>query len=167
MPAIPSYAGYDGLGRNLASHGMVVVSIGANGINANDGFLDDGGASARAQLILEHLRRWRTWDADAGASPFGARFVGHIDLDRVGLMGHSRGGEGIAAAVQLNQRSSVRFGIRAAFTDKSGPSGVVQFRKLIAHWFAPRKCIHEAHEETRKKADSLCVFVYFADRIFL
>ena len=114
VPEIPSYRGYDGLGRNLASHGMVVVSIGANGINANDGFLDDGGASARAQLILEHLRRWRTWDADAGASPFGARFVGHIDLDRVGLMGHSRGGEGIAAAVQLNQRSSVRFGIRAA-----------------------------------------------------
>jgi hypothetical protein len=114
VPEIPSYQGYDRLGRNLASHGMVVVSIGANGINANDGFLDDGGASARAQLILEHLRRWRTWDADAGASPFGTRFLGHIDLDRVGLMGHSRGGEGIAAAVQLNQRSATRFGIKAA-----------------------------------------------------
>ncbi len=114
VPEVPSYQGYDGLGRNLASHGMVVVSIGANGINANDGFLDDGGASARAQLILEHLRRWRAWDASASGSPFGTRFVGHIDLDQIGLMGHSRGGEGIAAAVQLNQRSAVRFGIRAA-----------------------------------------------------
>lgn len=114
VPEIPSYQGYDALGRLLASQGMVVVSIGANGINANDGFLDDGGASARAQLIIEHLRRWKAWDASATGSPFGSRFVGHIDLDRVGLMGHSRGGEGIAAAVQLNQRSVNRFGIKAA-----------------------------------------------------
>ncbi len=114
VPEIPSYRGYDRLGRNLASHGMVVVSIGANGINANDGYLDDGGAAARAQLILEHLRRWKTWDAAAAGSPFGSRFVDRIDLDRVGLMGHSRGGEGIAAAVQLNQRSSTRYGIKAA-----------------------------------------------------
>ncbi|WP_421121189.1 hypothetical protein ACE2AJ_07775 [Aquihabitans daechungensis] len=114
LPEVPSYQGYDALGTNLASHGMVVVSIGANGINANDGFLDDGGAAARAQLILEHLRRWKAWDADATGSPFGTRFVGHIDLDRVGLMGHSRGGEGVAAAVQLNQRSAARFGIKAA-----------------------------------------------------
>ncbi|MCU1370413.1 MAG: hypothetical protein JWO77_1607 [Ilumatobacteraceae bacterium] len=114
VPEVPSYQGYDNLGRNLASHGMVVVSIGANGVNANDGYLDDGGASARAQLILEHLRRWKAWNASATGSPFGARFVGHIDLERIGLMGHSRGGEGIAAAVQLNQRSTVRFGIKAA-----------------------------------------------------
>ncbi|MGN6694169.1 MAG: hypothetical protein ACTHN0_08325 [Aquihabitans sp.] len=114
VPEIPSYEGYDALGRLLASNGMVVVSIGANGINANDGFLDDGGASARGQLILEHLRRWRAWDASATGAPFGSRFVGHIDLDRIGLMGHSRGGESIAAAVQLNQRSADRFGIRAA-----------------------------------------------------
>lgn len=114
VPVIPSYRGYDALGRNLASHGMVVVSIGANGINANDGFLADGGASARAQLILEHLRRWKAWDASATGSPFGARFVGHIDLADVGLMGHSRGGEGIAAAVELNQRLGSPYGIRAA-----------------------------------------------------
>ncbi|HWJ96880.1 MAG TPA: hypothetical protein VNQ33_01905 [Acidimicrobiales bacterium] len=114
VPEIPSYQGYDALGRLLASHGMVVVSIGANGINANDGFLDDGGASARGQLILEHLRRWKGWDASATGAPFGSRFVGRIDLDRIGLMGHSRGGEGIAAAVQLNQRSVNRFGIKAA-----------------------------------------------------
>lgn len=114
IPEIPSYAGYDALGRNLASHGAIVVSIGANGINANDGFLADGGASARAQLILEHLRRWRGWDAAADGSPFGDRFVGHVDLGRVGLVGHSRGGEGVAAAVQLNQRIGAPFGIRAA-----------------------------------------------------
>jgi hypothetical protein len=110
---IPSYLGYAKLATNLASHGMVVVSIGANGINAADGYVDDGGADARAQLVLEHLRRWKAWDADATGSPFGSRFVSHIDLADVGLMGHSRGGEGVVSAAQLNQRIGSPFGIKA------------------------------------------------------
>lgn len=113
LPEIPSYLGYGALARNLASHGMVVVSVGANGINANDGYVADGGADARGQLILEHLRRWQAWDGDAAESPFGARFVGHIDLGKVALMGHSRGGEGAVSAAQLNQRIASPFGIKA------------------------------------------------------
>lgn len=113
IPEVPSYRGYAALGRNLASHGMVVVSIGANGINANDGYLDDGGAAARGELILEHLRRWQAWNASATGSPFGNRFVGKIDLATVGLMGHSRGGEGVVSAAQLNQRIGTPFGIDA------------------------------------------------------
>lgn len=109
-PEIPSYQGYDALGRLLASHGAIVVSIGGNGVNAVDGYTADGGAAARAQLVLEHLRRWQGWDTSA-SGPFGSRFVGHVDLDRVGLMGHSRGGEGVVAAAQLNQRLGTPFGI--------------------------------------------------------
>lgn len=113
VPEIPSYRGYDALGRNLASHGNVVVSIGANGINANDGFLDDGGADARAQLVMETLRRWQAWGTASAGSPFGDRFVGRIDTSRVALMGHSRGGEGVVAAANLNQSVGSPFGIRA------------------------------------------------------
>jgi hypothetical protein len=113
IPEVPSYQGYRGLGTLLASHGMVVVSVGANGINANDGVLADGGASARGQLILEHLRRWQTWTSTGVGSPFGDRFVDKVDFDRVGLMGHSRGGEGVAFAVALNQRIGAPFGIDA------------------------------------------------------
>ena len=113
LPEVPSYLGYAALARNLASNGMIVVSIGANGINANDDYADDGGASARGQLVLEHLRRWRTWDASAKGSPVGARFVGHVDLADVGLMGHSRGGEGVVVAAQINQRTGNPFGIKA------------------------------------------------------
>ncbi len=112
---IPSYKGYGTLGHLLASRGMIVASIGANGVNAADDFVDDGGASARAQLVLEHLRRWRAWNASPSGSPFGTRFVGHVDLDRVGLMGHSRGGEGVVAAAQLNAGTGHPFGIRAVF----------------------------------------------------
>ncbi|HMJ77509.1 MAG TPA: hypothetical protein VK507_16130, partial [Iamia sp.] len=101
------------LGRNLASHGTVVVSIGANGINANDAFLEDGGAAARGHLVMETLRRWRAWSTSATGSPFGARFVGRVDTSRVALMGHSRGGEGVVAAAALNQGIGSPFGIRA------------------------------------------------------
>ena len=113
IPEIPSYRGYDALGRNLASHGSVVVSIGANGINANDGFIEDGGAAARAELVMETLRRWQAWSTSATGSPFGSRFVGRVDLSRVALMGHSRGGEGVVAAAALNQGIGSPFGIRA------------------------------------------------------
>jgi len=115
LPAVPSYLGYATLAKNLASHGVVVVSIGANGINAADGFAADGGASARAQLVLEHLRRLRSWDSGTGTgAPVGFdRFTHHLDLDDIGLMGHSRGGEGVVAAAQLNQHIGSPFGIRA------------------------------------------------------
>jgi len=111
-PEVPSYRGYDALGRLLASHGTIVVSIGANGVNAVDSYTADGGAAARAQLVLEHLRLWQAWGT-AATGPFGSRFVGHVDLGRVGLMGHSRGGEGVVAAAQLNQRRGAPYGIRA------------------------------------------------------
>jgi hypothetical protein len=109
---IPSYAGYDVLGRNLASHGMIVASIGANGINAADDFTDDGGAQARAELILHHLGLWKSWDTDP-TGPLGSRFVGHVDLSRVGLMGHSRGGEGVVVAADINLRLGQPYGIKA------------------------------------------------------
>lgn len=112
LPEIPSYQGYGALGRLLASHGAIVVSIGANGINAVDGYVSDSGASARAQLVLEHLRLWQVWGEQA-SGPFGTRFVGHVDTATVGLMGHSRGGEGVVAAAQLNQRRGSPYGIKA------------------------------------------------------
>jgi hypothetical protein len=133
---IPSYRGYDYLGDVLASQGYVVVSIGANGINArdnNDPF-PDLGMTARAQLvertfgILSDLNRdgvIRPRAADAthpgtdlftdASSPFGTRFVGKLDLQNIGLMGHSRGGEGVVRAYILNQALGSPYGIKAVF----------------------------------------------------
>ena len=36
VPEVPSFLGYGVLARNLASHGYVVVSIGANGFAARE-----------------------------------------------------------------------------------------------------------------------------------
>jgi hypothetical protein len=111
MKPVPSYRGFDAPAEALASHGYLVVSISANAINALDA-VDDGGALARAQLVLGHLDLWKRWSS-RGGRPYGRRFVGKVDLHNVGLMGHSRGGEDVARAVLLNSELGGRYGIRA------------------------------------------------------
>ena len=119
--AIPSYEGYDYLGDNLASHGNVVVSISTNGINALDNGSPDLGALARAELIQRHLDIWRDLDTTGvvtpfSSSPFGTEFVGKVDLQDIGLMGHSRGGEGVVEEYLYNQQLGSPYGINAVFT---------------------------------------------------
>jgi hypothetical protein len=134
--SIPSYRGYDYLGDVLASQGYVVVSIGANGINARDNndVFPDFGMTARAELmqrtfgILQDLNTdgvIQTRPADAThpgtdlftgtSSPFGTRYVGHLDLQNIGIMGHSRGGEGVVSSYRLNQSLGSPYGIKAVF----------------------------------------------------
>ncbi|WP_405063970.1 hypothetical protein OG474_20615 [Kribbella sp. NBC_01505] len=110
--SIPSYAGYDAPAKALASHGYQVVSISANAINIADFDTQMTGSLARAQLVIAHLKLWQRWSTHADG-PFGRKFLGKLDLRRVGLMGHSRGGEGVARAVQLNADLGEPFGIRA------------------------------------------------------
>jgi len=122
---VPSYRGYGSPAVALASHGYQVVSISANAVNAWDFEATDLGALARAQLVLAHLDLWRRWSG-VGGGPFGRRFVGKVDLNRVGLMGHSRGGEGVIRAALLNAARQHPYGIRAVLplapTDFSRPT---------------------------------------------
>jgi len=111
---IPSFKGYDYISQVLASNGYFVVSISADGINASDNATADLGADARAQLIQKHLDLWNTFNT-AGGAPFGTKFVGKIDMQRVGTMGHSRGGEGVVKHFQLNQSLGSPYGIKAVF----------------------------------------------------
>src|SRR5262249_46637942 len=109
----------DYVGNILASQGYIVVSISANGINARDDALADSGAKARAELIQRHLDLWNDFNQDGitpFGSPFGTRFVGHVDLQNVGLMGHSRGGEGVIRNYLYNQSLGSPYGIKAVFS---------------------------------------------------
>ncbi|WP_181243476.1 cell wall-binding repeat-containing protein [Glaciihabitans tibetensis] len=110
---IESYLGYNDAATILASHGYVVVSISANAINALDGSLaDDTGALARGQLVMDHLSLLRAANAGeaVGLSP---KLVDLLDLDNIGMMGHSRGGEGVMRAALLNYEQDEPFGIQS------------------------------------------------------
>jgi len=89
LKPVPSQLGYDYAQRLLASQGYVTVSIAANGINAQDYRLADGGAQGRATLVRRHLDQWAAWAANN---------THQVDLSKVVLVGHSRGGEGVARA---------------------------------------------------------------------
>lgn len=122
----PSEAGYAYLGELLATRGMIAVSVDQNFLNGSWTdrlpFGQDNGLreenDARGWLLLEHLQQWREWNEEAG-NPF----AGRVDLERVALVGHSRGGEAAAIAAAFNRlphypdnalrRFDYDFGIRA------------------------------------------------------
>lgn len=88
----PNAEGYIYLMETLAAQGYMTASLSANAINCRaDGIYE------RTQLILEHLRRWKSWTSAAPGAPFqDGRFTGRVDLSRVSVVGHSRGGEAAA-----------------------------------------------------------------------
>jgi hypothetical protein len=100
----PNHAGYGYLATQLASWGYLVVSINVNrGINAGSGIVGDGGLNlVRGRMILRHLELLSRWNQGLDPTPpsLGIDLTGKIDFSNVGLMGHSRGGEGIRAAYQ-------------------------------------------------------------------
>ena len=101
--------GYAYLGELLASRGIILASVDENFLNssfsAGVNLLDDRPGlkkenDARGWLLLEHLAQWRDWNADP-AHPF----HGRVDMDRVALIGHSRGGEAVGIAAAFNALS--------------------------------------------------------------
>jgi dienelactone hydrolase len=99
-----SYKGCDYLAEELAAHGYVVFSVDADA--ANDVGENDG--QARAQLILGTLDRLRQVDKNGQVNSDGSPgaldvLKGKLDFTRVGIMGHSRGGQGVSSAIKYNQ----------------------------------------------------------------
>ena len=104
---VPNHDGYNYLAKHLASYGYIVVSINANrGITCASGDEADWGLIlARGRLVLKHIETWRKWATEGNAPPeLGVSpndFLNAVDLGNVGLLGHSRGGEGMRAAYNL------------------------------------------------------------------
>jgi hypothetical protein len=113
--ADPSYLGYNYLLDHLASHGFIAVSIDCNAINAIGGMQD-----TRGHAILEHLSLLQSKNTNPGL------FLGKIDMTNIGIMGHSRGGDGVVQAEIYNQTLGLGWNIKAIVplspTDFSGTS---------------------------------------------
>src|SRR5215218_6362296 len=124
---ILSFQGYDYVSQVLASHGYVVVSVSANGVNAVDNSVNDLGALARAQLMQKHLDILNGFNTTGGA-PFGTKFVGKFDMTKIGTMGHSRGGEGVVRHYVLNNDLGAPYGIKAVF-----PLAPVDFSRFVVN----------------------------------
>lgn len=100
-----SAAGYAYLGKHLATHGVITASVTtihiANLTEGDDGnLLPDSGK--RPVLILEYIKQFRAWNEDP-SHPLHQK----IDLSRVFLCGHSRGGEAAADAAYINTLENV------------------------------------------------------------
>lgn len=100
---VRNHEGYMRLLDNLASHGIIAVSI--------DAYDMTGGGSPqwipeRGTLILKHLELWSHLN-NAATFPsypnfFAGRFNGKVNMSRISVSGHSRGGEASVAAYMLN-----------------------------------------------------------------
>ncbi|HSJ26169.1 MAG TPA: hypothetical protein VK929_15935 [Longimicrobiales bacterium] len=88
--------GYRYLGELLAGHGFAVVAIDQNFLSGPWIAADEGEMAARSSLITEHLALLNEWNDDA-TSPF----HGRLDLQRLVLVGHSRGGEAVTKAARF------------------------------------------------------------------
>lgn len=101
--------GYAYLGELFASRGIILASVDENFVNSSISAAVDVMANrpgleeendARGWLLLQHLSQWRDWNNESGHP-----FYRKVDIDRVALIGHSRGGEAVAVAAAFNTLS--------------------------------------------------------------
>jgi dienelactone hydrolase len=117
-PPTPSYLGYNYFQSNLAQMGMIAVSV-----NCVDTDHWGGGADNihdRAELVIRSMAHFQT--LNSGSDPI---FAGRIDFTRVGLMGHSRGGEAVVTVPEIITLAgvTVRAVLSLAPTNKGASSG--------------------------------------------
>jgi hypothetical protein len=99
-PADPSYLGYDYFQASLAKAGMVAVSVDCNALNGPGG--DVANIEDRADLIIDSILHFESLDTTPGHT-----FSGRIDFSRVGLMGHSRGGDAVVTVPAVFSSTTV------------------------------------------------------------
>jgi hypothetical protein len=122
-PLVNSTPGYLYLCSLLSSHGIIAATIDANFLN---GF-NFGENDARAIVHLEHLKQFRTWNNTA-THPL----HGKIDLNRILIVGHSRGGEGVGHASFFNRLASIRPDIFTPVVPLDGSVGLGPYRFALS-----------------------------------
>lgn len=93
-PTDPSYLGYDYFQSDLAKMGFVTVSVDCNAQNGMG--YSTTIIERRADLIIGAIAVLQQLDADPNSV-----LLGSIDFGRVGLMGHSQGGEAVVLVPEV------------------------------------------------------------------
>jgi hypothetical protein len=89
-----SHLGYDYFQQQLARMGMIVASVDCNASDQWGGWADN--IRDRADLVIASIAHLQS--LDSGGDPI---FGGRIDFARVGLMGHSRGGDAVVLVPEI------------------------------------------------------------------
>jgi hypothetical protein len=98
--ADPSYLGYNYFQQDLAKMGIIAVSVNCNALNGIGGSVQN--IEDRADLIIDNIAYFQDLNADHSSVLFN-----HIDFRRLGLMGHSRGGDAVVTASSVIQLAGV------------------------------------------------------------
>ncbi|CAF1223458.1 unnamed protein product [Adineta ricciae] len=102
---VPSHLGFSYIGRHLASYGYIVVSIDVLLINNKWSILNDSALNfVRARIVFRTIEKMMEWNSDSQVSKeilHGIDLSDQFDFTEIGLMGHSRGGEGVRNAYNM------------------------------------------------------------------
>ena len=118
-PLENSTPGYLYLCSLLGSHGIIAATIDVNFLNGGN----FGENDARAIVHLEHLKQFRTWN-NMATHPM----HGKVDMNRILIVGHSRGGEGVGHASYFNQLASIKPDIFSPVVALDGSAGLGPYR---------------------------------------
>jgi hypothetical protein len=116
-----SYTGYDYIAERMASQGYVVASIDVNDITAWASNGAEAGYMGRVEAISKTFDLLADWNRTAGPNGIGTGLIGRVDLSRVGVMGHSRGGEGVNLFAEYNATRPATAEEAATRTDPEHP----------------------------------------------
>ena len=118
-PLENSTPGYLYLCQLMASHGVIGATIDVNFLNGSN----FGENDARGIVHLEHVKQFRTWNDTAGHP-----LHGRVDLNRIVIVGHSRGGEGVGHASFFNRLASIKPDILTPVVQLDGSAGLGPYR---------------------------------------
>jgi hypothetical protein len=96
----PSHLGYDYFQAELAKMGIVAASVDCNALNCAGNGVQN--IEDRADLIIDSIKHFQSLDADTTSL-----FFHRIDFKRLGLMGHSRGGDAVVTVPTVISLSGV------------------------------------------------------------
>ena len=127
---LPNAQGYDYMAQNLATHGYIVLSVDQDEMMAHQPG-DDRGMYSRAQIIAANLDALFQTNGGTPAGNLPAEVAGHVDFTKIGLMGHSRGGDGVVSFLDYNRtRPGRRYPLKAVMSlapvdyERRAPYGV-------------------------------------------
>lgn len=116
--------------ETLAAQGMIAVTLSANALNCR------GGSGAwipqRVEYLLENLRRWKSWN-EGEEGELGTTYAGAVDLSRVGLIGHSRGGDAVANLPARFAETPIE-GVEVKAIFSLAPTDFLTARDINAHY---------------------------------